>query len=136
MAVQQAAIAAPTAGELVHGLGVEWDTTNRGCTVCRPYGDLDAFTVPRFRQLISEAASSPHVIFDLSRVPFLDSAGLGALVGGVRRVRDLGGDVAICTSRAVHARLLHTTGFDQIVDISPDVPGASAALHRGDDPAW
>ena len=44
-------------------------------TVCRPVGELDAFTVSQFRQSLAELASSPSLLIDLSGVPFVDSAG-------------------------------------------------------------
>ena len=80
-------------------------------TVCRPVGELDAFTVSQFRQSLAELASSPSLLIDLSGVPFVDSAGLGALIGGIRRVRELGGDVAVACPRPTLTRLLRTTGF-------------------------
>lgn len=106
---------------------VSWDTVG-GFAVCRPHGDLDAFTVVRFRQAIAEIPSDSVVIFDLSEVPFIDSAGLGALVGGIRRIRDLGGEAVVATDRPVHRNLLHTTGFDRIVKITGDVTEAAAVL--------
>ncbi len=50
----------------------------------------------------------------------MDSAGLGALIGGIRRAREAGGDVAVACSRPTLTRLLHTTGFDRIVSVDRD----------------
>ncbi|MBK6668324.1 MAG: STAS domain-containing protein [Actinobacteria bacterium] len=47
-------------------------------TICRPDGELDAFTVAAFRQQLADLAGIAAVIIDLSLVPFMDSAGLGA----------------------------------------------------------
>jgi anti-sigma B factor antagonist len=99
-----------------------------GCTVCRPVGELDAFTVSQFRQTLAELASSARLLIDLSGVPFVDSAGLGALIGGIRRVRELGGDVAVACPRATLTRLLRTTGFDRIVTVTATPEEAMAAL--------
>jgi anti-sigma B factor antagonist len=99
-----------------------------GCTVCRPVGELDAFTVSQFRQALAELASSAHLLIDLSGVPFVDSAGLGALIGGIRSVRELGGDVAVACPRATLTRLLRTTGFDRIVTVTATLDDALTAL--------
>jgi len=99
-----------------------------GYVICRPVGELDAFTVSQFRQSLAELASNPRILIDMSGVPFVDSAGLGALIGGIRRARELGGDVAVACNRPTLTRLLHTTGFDRIVTVTETVEDAVAAL--------
>jgi anti-sigma B factor antagonist len=108
-------------------LEIQVDLVN-GCTVCRRVGELDAFTVSQFRQALAELASSPRLLIDLAGVPFVDSAGLGALIGGIRRVRELGGDVAVACPRPTLTRLLHTTGFDRIVTVAPSVDEAAKSF--------
>ena len=99
-----------------------------GYTVCRPVGELDAFTVSQFRQALAELASTPRLLIDMSGVPFVDSAGLGALIGGIRRAREVGGDVAVCCNRPPLVRLLHTTGFDRIVTVTETLDEAARSL--------
>jgi len=100
-------------------------------TVCRPVGELDAYTVNEFREALGGVASSSHLLIDLSSVPFMDSAGLGALIGGIRRTREAGGEVAVACSRPTLTRLLHTTGFDRIVPVTETVEDAAKALAEG-----
>ena len=102
-----------------------------GYVICRPVGELDAFTVSQFRQALAELASNPRILIDMSGVPFVDSAGLGALIGGIRRARELGGDVAVACNRPTLTRLLHTTGFDRIVPVTETLEGAVQALSEG-----
>jgi anti-sigma B factor antagonist len=99
-----------------------------GYVICRPIGELDAFTVSQFREALATLASQPRLIIDMSAVPFVDSAGLGALIGGIRRARELGGDVAVVCNRAPLTRLLKTTGFDRIVTVADTVKEAAASL--------
>ena len=68
-------------------LKIEQEQTTEACTICRPVGELDAFAVGHFRESLAELASKPPLIIDMSGVPFIDSAGLGALIGGIRRTR-------------------------------------------------
>lgn len=97
-------------------------------TLCRPVGELDAYTVASFRDALSELSDQPRVVIDLSEVPFMDSAGLGALIGGIRRAREHGGEVAVACSRPTLTRLLHTTGFDRIVPVTETLEAAVAAV--------
>jgi anti-sigma B factor antagonist len=109
-------------------LNILQDETPDGFVICRPVGELDAFTVSQFRQTLSELASSHRLVIDMSGIPFVDSAGLGALIGGIRRTRELGGDVAVACDRPTLVRLLRTTGFDRIVSVTETVEQAKAAL--------
>src|SRR4030088_3453226 len=99
-----------------------------GFTICRPVGELDAYTVGQFREALGELSTRPKLLIDMSEVPFVDSAGLGALIGGIRRARESGGDVAVCCNRPTLSRLLRTTGFDRIVTVAETIEEAAAAL--------
>jgi anti-sigma B factor antagonist len=111
-------------------LTIEQEQTDDGYTICRPVGELDAFTVSQFRQALAELASMPRLVIDMSAVPFVDSAGLGALIGGIRRARELGGDVVVVCNRASLVRTLRTTGFDRIVVMTETVDEAKEAFGR------
>ena len=103
-------------------------------TVCRPVGELDAYNVSQFREALGKLTSRPKLLIDMSSVPFVDSAGLGALIGGIRRAREAGGEVAVCCNRPTLTRLLHTTGFDRIVTVAETVEEAAASLVPGPSP--
>lgn len=112
-------------------LEIEVATTD-AYTLCRPVGELDAYTVNDFREALGGVTSANRVLIDLSNVPFMDSAGLGALIGGIRRTRESGGEVAVACGRPTLTRLLHTTGFDRIVPVEETVESAAAVLAGGD----
>ena len=99
--------------------------------LCRPVGEIDAYSVGTFRETLTELTDEPRLVIDLSEVPFMDSAGLGALIGGIRRARENEGAVAVVSDRATITRLLHTTGFDRIVPVVETMDEATTAL---DDP--
>ena len=108
-------------------LKVHLNDTEEGLVVLTPVGELDAFTVSRFRQEVAQVGGS-QVVIDMSGVPFLDSSGLGALIGAIRRVRELGGDVAIACNRPSVEHLLRTTGFDRIVTLAETLEKAATSL--------
>lgn len=109
-------------------LEIEREITAGGHTVLRPIGELEATTVPMFRQAVAEIGSGQDVIVDMARLVFLDSCGIGALIGAVRRTRELGGTIALAAVRPPVARALDLTGTNRIVTIMPTVEGAMAFL--------
>ncbi|MGH2731268.1 MAG: STAS domain-containing protein [Actinomycetota bacterium] len=95
--------------------------------VMTPTGDLDVYTVGSLRDAIGRLIDegTPKVVVDLDGVPFMDSSGLGALMGGVRRLREAGGDLAIACTREQHLKLFTITGFGEGVSIAPTVEEAA-----------
>lgn len=95
--------------------------------ILRPAGDLDVYTVGSLRDAIGDVIEqeSPRIVVDLDSVPFMDSSGLGALMGGVRRLREAGGDLAIACTREQHLKLFTITGFGEGVSIAPTVEEAA-----------
>jgi anti-sigma B factor antagonist len=92
-----------------------------------PLGDLDVYTVGSLRDAIGQMIEddTPRVVVDLDGVPFMDSSGLGALMGGVRRLREANGDLAIACTREQHLKLFSITGFGEGVSIAPTVEEAA-----------
>ena len=107
---------------------IEIDVSQQGdFKVLRPEGDLDVYTVGSLRDSLGTIVNegSPRVVVDLDSVPFMDSSGLGALMGGVRRLREAGGDLAIACTREQHLKLFTITGFGEGVSIAPTVEEAA-----------
>ena len=69
----------------------------QGRVAVRPAGRLDLVTARELRRCVDEAVDGggTHVVVDLSGVAFVDSSGLGALIGGLKRARQAGGELRI-----------------------------------------
>jgi anti-sigma B factor antagonist len=107
---------------------VEIDIQDKGdYRVLVPVGDLDVYTVGSLRDALGRMIEqeTSRVVVDLDGVPFMDSSGLGALMGGVRRLREAGGDLAISCTREQHLKLFTITGFGEGVSIAPTVEEAA-----------
>jgi anti-sigma B factor antagonist len=112
---------------------VEIDIQDRGdYKVLVPVGDLDVYTVGSLRDALGKMIEddTPRVVVDLDGVPFMDSSGLGALMGGVRRLREAGGDLAIACTREQHLKLFTITGFGEGVSIAPTVEEAAKGFRE------
>lgn len=92
--------------------------------VCRIHGEIDSASASALREAIGTLTAYRRVVLDFSGVPFIDSAGLGTVIGGTRRIRAADGDVALCSARRSIHRLLHTVGMDRILPIFDTLPEA------------
>ena len=93
-------------------------------------GEIDLFTAPELKQVITEAieCGERRMAIDLSEVSFLDSTALGVLIGAVKRLRSRGGALAVVNTDASIAKTFEITGLDQIFTIVPDRAEALEAL--------
>jgi anti-sigma B factor antagonist len=111
------------------------ETTGPGgdCAVLRVAGEVDVYTAPAIRERIRDLAAkgAVHVIADLSRVDFLDSTGLGVLVGGLKRLREHDGSLTLVISATRILRILEMTGLTRVFQAQPSVRAAITA-----DPHW
>ena len=111
-------------------LSISVDPIGGDRVICRLAGELELSVVAQFRQALADVPSPSRVLIDLSAVSFVDSAGLGALIGGIRRTRDRGGNAALACHRPGLSRLLRTIGLDRLVTISDDIEHAIGALNE------
>ena len=83
------------------------------CAVLRMAGEMDVYTSPKLRQQVADLAENGtiHVIADLRGIEFLDSTGLGALVGSLKRLRVRQGSLMVVTSGGRILRLFQITGL-------------------------
>jgi len=93
-------------------------------------GEVDLYTAPEFKDrlvaLIDQGKR--RLVVDLSRTTFIDSTTLGVLVGGVKRLRPLGGALALVCSDANILKTFEITGLDRVFPIYRTRAEALAAV--------
>ncbi len=99
-----------------------------GIAVVRPTGDVDAYTSGRLRAALHEAVggSARLVVVDLTDVTFIDSSGLGALVGAHRRMLEAGGVLRVVRPPQTVGRAFELTGLDEVLELYDDRESALA----------
>jgi anti-sigma B factor antagonist len=100
-----------------------------GIEVIDVQGDIDMYTAPRLRELLIGLVSKGHyqLVVNLDKVGFLDSTGLGVLVGGLRRVRVYDGSLdLVCTQQRI-LKIFRITGLTEVFGIYETVDQAIAA---------
>jgi anti-sigma B factor antagonist len=85
--------------------------------VIRGEGRLNMVSAPRLRGAVADAvaAGRPRVVVDLSGVEFMDSSGLGALVGCLKTTRQAGGDLRIAAPSDQVVMVLQLSNLDRIL---------------------
>jgi anti-sigma B factor antagonist len=94
-------------------------------------GSLDIATSPTVRAALTDASErgNHRLVVDLTNVEFLDSTGLGALIGAQRRAKEVDGDVRLVVKEGQILRLLRITGLLKVFNVYPTL---TAALAGGD----
>lgn len=106
------------------------DVSRRGeTTVLAVHGEVDVYTAPRLREKLVElvAQGNYQIVVDLDSVDFLDSTGLGVLVGGLKRLRTHGGDMTlVCTHQRI-LKVFEITGLTKVFAIHDTLDAAVEA---------
>lgn len=83
-------------------------------------GEIDLATVNSLRSAITRAMQqgAHHVTVDLDKVTYIDSSGLGTLIGAHKRMVASGGTLTIRCSQPRVLRLLTITGLDRVLTLT------------------
>ena len=93
-------------------------------------GEIDVYTSPKVKDAITELIDQGHynLVINLEKVRYIDSTGLGVLIGGLKRVREHGGTVnLVCTNPQIK-KIFDITGLVKIFGIFDDEAGAKKAF--------
>jgi anti-sigma B factor antagonist len=103
--------------------------THRARTVVEVAGEIDLYTSARLREHLVDlvTAGRYHLIVDLERVDFLDTTGLGVLVGALTRVRAHGGCLQLVCTRDRILKVLRVTGVTTVFQVHTSVEEAMNA---------
>lgn len=93
-------------------------------------GEIDVYTAIRLREAIVAAIDEGHIrlVVDVEKVQFLDSTGLGVLVGALKRVRSDGGSLDIVCTHSRLLKIFEITGLDKVFGLHSsidDIPSAT-----------
>jgi anti-sigma B factor antagonist len=99
-------------------------------------GEVDVYTAPVLRQAIMDQVEGgvKHLLINLARVEYLDSTGLGILIGGVKRLKEQGGSLRLVGPSARIQRIFEITGLNKIFDVyasEQEALGTAAAAVGG-----
>jgi len=90
-----------------------------GRTIIEVGGEIDVYTAPRLRDKITELVGegSYNLVIDMQKVDFLDSTGLGVLVGGMKKVRAHDGSMQLICNQERLLKIFRITGLAKVFAI-------------------
>ena len=91
-------------------------------------GEIDVYTAPKLRDKITElvAQGTYDIVIDMGGVEFLDSTGLGVLVGGLKKVRAHEGSLALICNQDRLLKIFRITGLAKVFVIHESAEAALA----------
>ena len=106
-------------------LGLDVSERN-GYAILSVRGEVDVYTAPKFRERLIELVSEGkhRIVVDLEGVEFLDSTGLGVLVGGLKRLRSHDGDLLLVCTQGRILKVFEITGLTKVFAIHDTVDDA------------
>lgn len=98
-------------------------------TVVHVTGEIDVYTAPTLREELAKLVDGGHndLVVDLTGVPFMDSTGLGVLVGALKKVKTHGGDLALVIDQEKVLKVFRITALTQVFPIFETVDEALQA---------
>src|SRR5204862_2898251 len=93
-------------------------------------GEIDLHVSPSVTASLNQMIEKKpeRLVVDLSGVPYIDSAGLAALIGAMQEVEGYGGKFLLAGLQENMCNIFETSRLDQVFQIFPDADAALAAI--------
>jgi stage II sporulation protein AA (anti-sigma F factor antagonist) len=88
--------------------------------IVRVEGEVDMHVADTFRKTIDEAleqAGVPNLMLNLAKVTFIDSSGLGVILGRYKRISQLGGKVSAVQLQPQVEKIFELSGLLRIIKL-------------------
>lgn len=90
-----------------------------GAALIRLSGEVDVYTAPKLKSTLVDLVDKGNfkIVVNLEQVDFMDSSGLGVLVGGLKRVRSHDGAIALVCTQENILKIFRITGLVKVFPI-------------------
>ena len=108
--------------------------TKEKTLIVKLIGELDHHVAGGVKDRIDKkitSSAAENLIFDFSALSFMDSSGIGVVIGRYKLIKSIGGKTVIVSNAKSIDRLLNIAGITKIISVRNDVDGAVCALKEG-----
>lgn len=106
-------------------------TLNKRTLIVALSGELDHHSAEQTRRTIERAIIERDVknlIFDFSALSFMDSSGIGMIIGRYKLIHSIGGGVALVCTNPQMNRLITMSGLARIIEVYPTLNQAMSEI--------
>ncbi|GGJ59458.1 stage II sporulation protein AA (anti-sigma F factor antagonist) [Anoxybacillus voinovskiensis] len=86
-------------------------------------GELDHHTAEALREKVTDLMETKpirHIVLNLSELTFMDSSGLGVILGRYKQIKNVGGEMIVCAISPAIKRLFDMSGLFKIIRLEAD----------------
>ena len=90
----------------------------RGVLIVRVEGELDMHVANKFREIVDKALETSgvkHILFNFEAVDFIDSSGLGVILGRYKKINAAGGKVLVAHIQPQVIQIFELSGLLKII---------------------
>ena len=101
-----------------------------GCNILNVCGDVDVYTSPKVKESINALIEKEiyNIVVNLEDVRYVDSTGLGVLIGALKRVKEHNGNIVLVCTNPQIKKIFQITGLVKIFSIFANNEDAVEAL--------
>lgn len=98
-------------------IDIDVQTRPDGVGVVVPRGRLNMTSARQLKEVLADLVGSgtSRIVVDMAETTFLDSSGLGALIGGLKSARQAGGDLRVARPTAAVVSVFQLTNLDRVL---------------------
>jgi anti-sigma B factor antagonist len=110
--------------------------TTEGVPVILLSGEVDAYTCSMFREAMIDIIDqgNPNVVVNMADVEYIDSSGLGTLVGGLKRASEKKGKIAVVASSVQIRKVFEITGLEKVFPLFENESDAALSFTNSTEP--
>lgn len=99
--------------------------TQSGALIVTARGRLDSASAPELERALAPLPGDARVVLDLAQITYISSAGIGVLIGLLKRLGAGSGRLALCALTPQVRQVLNIAGLESAFDIQPSVQSAA-----------
>ena len=97
-------------------------------------GELDHHSAKKVKDVLEAAIinkTAINLVFDLTNLTFMDSSGIGVIIGRYKLIKNLGGNVCIVSNDSAINRLISLSGLLRLMEVYESVELATKSIQGG-----